>query len=128
MKTLAVVTVVFLPGTFVSAFFAIPMFEWDGNNVLSSRFWIWWAVVVPLTFAVVVPWIVWTRRSNTSYRRKQLEAKQKFEKAIKGLGEVTEPIKESKGIISATSSHIELSSLRSRGGPGSLPRGNMETV
>ena len=29
MKTMATVTIVFLPGTFVAAFFSVPIFRWD---------------------------------------------------------------------------------------------------
>ena len=41
MMTLAVVTMAFLPGTFVASFFAMPMFDWQlpaGKNVQSGCF------------------------------------------------------------------------------------------
>lgn len=64
MKTLAAVTVAFLPGTFVAAFFAMPLFEWKAISdgmVVSKRFWIYWAVTVPLTFLTLLIWVLWTR-------------------------------------------------------------------
>jgi Mg2+ and Co2+ transporter CorA len=32
MKTLAVATMVFLPGTFIATFFAMPLFDWHASN------------------------------------------------------------------------------------------------
>ena len=52
MKTPAGVTVAFLPGTFVAAVFAMPLFDWNasgGGTVVSNRFWIYGAPTVPLT-------------------------------------------------------------------------------
>jgi Mg2+ and Co2+ transporter CorA len=36
MKTLAVVTVAFLPATFVASFFAVPLFNWDADQSAPS--------------------------------------------------------------------------------------------
>ncbi|KAF7507982.1 hypothetical protein GJ744_009879 [Endocarpon pusillum] len=43
MKTIAAVTISFLPGTFVASFFAMPLFEWDSDNsrVVSPQIWIY---------------------------------------------------------------------------------------
>ena len=89
MKTLALVTVIFLPGTFVSALFAVPFFQWDadkGEKVLSGRFWIYWAVVVPLTILTVVPFIVWTRQKRAAHRRELVRAREKFVNDIRDVG------------------------------------------
>ncbi|KAH7400318.1 hypothetical protein BKA64DRAFT_708005 [Cadophora sp. MPI-SDFR-AT-0126] len=61
MKAIAVLTMVFLPGTFVAAFFAMPLFDWQApaHAVLSSRFWIYWAVTIPATAMVLVVWRIW---------------------------------------------------------------------
>jgi hypothetical protein len=71
MKTLAAVTVTFLPATFVSSLFAMPLFNWDaqGNSqVIKHRFWIYWAVTAPLTIATLIIWISWTHRQSLNYR------------------------------------------------------------
>jgi hypothetical protein len=63
MKTVAIVTMVFLPGTFVASFFAMPTLNWDAatyNRIVSPRFWIYWIVTVPLTLLVFVIW--WARQ------------------------------------------------------------------
>ena len=67
MMTIAAITMVFLPGTFVASFFAMPVLDWEpvkGHHVVNSRFWIYWVVTVPLTIATILFWWVWF-----SYRR-----------------------------------------------------------
>jgi hypothetical protein len=64
MKTIAAVTMAFLPGTFVSSFFAMPMFDRNkppGDNVNTRTFWIYWTVTIPLTFSVFLVWWAWFR-------------------------------------------------------------------
>ncbi|KAL3442462.1 hypothetical protein BJX65DRAFT_312775 [Aspergillus insuetus] len=56
MKIVAVLTTLFLPGTFMATFFAMPLFNWSEtsiNNVANKHFWIYWAVTGPLTMVVV---------------------------------------------------------------------------
>ncbi|KAH8632681.1 hypothetical protein IG631_11315 [Alternaria alternata] len=56
MRTIAIMSVLFLPGTFVSSFFSMDMLDWQapkGASVVSYRFWIYWAVTAPLTVVVV---------------------------------------------------------------------------
>ncbi|KAL5322616.1 hypothetical protein ACEPPN_010589 [Leptodophora sp. 'Broadleaf-Isolate-01'] len=58
MKTIAMLTMFFLPGTFVAAIFAMPVFEWDGSGspVFRSGFKRYWAITVPLTVTVFLLW------------------------------------------------------------------------
>jgi hypothetical protein len=56
MKTIAVMTMLFLPATFYAALFAVPSLQWDQPTVVGNRFWIYWAVTIPTTFVVVVVW------------------------------------------------------------------------
>ena len=81
MKTLAAVTVVFLPGTFVASLFSMSMFDWqaDAKSVLTPRFWIYWVVTIPLTLATVCAWYVWINRKAAIIRSKE-------EKAVEYLG------------------------------------------
>ena len=48
--------------------FAMPLFNWQASenaSILSDHFWIYWAVTVPLTIAVIAVWFVWiTRKMN----------------------------------------------------------------
>ena len=61
MTTIAILTIIFLPGAFVAALFSMNMFNWDagaGEPVVSSRFKYYWAVTVPLTIVVIMVWII----------------------------------------------------------------------
>ncbi|KAL8828996.1 MAG: hypothetical protein Q9191_002276 [Dirinaria sp. TL-2023a] len=77
MKTLAAVTVIFLPGTFVAALFSMPLFQWDtqtlGASVLSRQFWIYWAVTGPLKVVTLTLWFVWMRWQTRRRRARELE-------------------------------------------------------
>ena len=90
MKILAVVTVIFLPGTFIATIFEIPVFNWEAETnttIVSHRFWMYWAVTIPLTLLTILPWVMWTRRSNASHRAQLSRTRQKFVKDIRRLGE-----------------------------------------
>ena len=85
MKTIAVLGIIFLPGTFVASLFSINMFDWGisvPNNTASSddpvsseltvsrSMWIYWAITVPLTLVTFVVWVFWSRRENARSRRR----------------------------------------------------------
>jgi hypothetical protein len=61
MKTIAFITMTFLPATFVATLFAMPMFQWNDkqDQIISRQFWLYWAVVIPLTFTVLLIWMGW---------------------------------------------------------------------
>ncbi|RYP73460.1 hypothetical protein DL771_003632 [Monosporascus sp. 5C6A] len=59
MKTLAVITIVFLPGTFVAAIFSTDM----GPTSKDRQVPIFAAVVVPVTFLLMVVWISWIKKN-----------------------------------------------------------------
>lgn len=62
MKSLAILTMVFLPGTAVASFFSMSMFDWDagsGGQLASKWLWVFFAVAVPLTAVVLGTWYVW---------------------------------------------------------------------
>ncbi|KAM3556462.1 hypothetical protein MY1884_005047 [Beauveria asiatica] len=67
MKTLAIVTMFFLPGSFVSAMFSMPMFKWDKADPDSSsigvgllpQFGLYWVITLPLTIATFCLYLMW---------------------------------------------------------------------
>ncbi|KAL4739569.1 hypothetical protein BDV11DRAFT_187432 [Aspergillus similis] len=63
MKTVAVVSMVYLPGTFVSGLFGTNFFSFQadpGNTwLMADEFWLYWAVTLPLTLATMVIWAIW---------------------------------------------------------------------
>ena len=75
MKTLAAVTVTFLPGTFVSSLFSMSMFDWQaGGRVVITKFWIYWAITIPLTLVTMALWYAWISRRATLIRSQNTEA------------------------------------------------------
>lgn len=69
MNTIAVVTLVFLPGTLVCAIFSTVFFDISfddtGADILrfSPRIWYFFAITIPLTMAVTASWWTWKRRT-----------------------------------------------------------------
>lgn len=63
MRTIAFVTLVFLPATFVCAIFSMSFFDYDassGSWLVSPDFWRYWAVAVPVTVCTATLWLAWT--------------------------------------------------------------------
>ncbi|KAI8936960.1 hypothetical protein NX059_006188 [Plenodomus lindquistii] len=60
MITMAAVTMVFLPGTFISTVLSTTFFDYgdDGLHV-SSRWWVLMATTIPLTIVVFAVWLGW---------------------------------------------------------------------
>ncbi|RVX66918.1 hypothetical protein B0A52_09042 [Exophiala mesophila] len=72
MKAIAFVTMIFLPGTFLSSVFSMNLFEWDAPNssdVVNHRMWVYWAVAVPLTIMVVVFYLLWEKYMMKLYQK-----------------------------------------------------------
>ena len=60
MKTIAVMTMLFLPATFFAALFAVPSLKWDQPSVIQDNFWIYWAFVIPATALILIVWMFLT--------------------------------------------------------------------
>ncbi|KAF7550313.1 hypothetical protein G7Z17_g5798 [Cylindrodendrum hubeiense] len=60
MKTLSILTILFLPGAFVATVFSTEMFEFKSKG---QEIWIYFVIVVPLTAVLMVGWVLWL--SNT---------------------------------------------------------------
>ncbi|KAK1843260.1 hypothetical protein CCHR01_14121 [Colletotrichum chrysophilum] len=59
MKTVAFLTLLFLPATFVSAVFSTTFFEFDsgsGEWLMSDKFWVYWVVAIPVTIVTALMW------------------------------------------------------------------------
>lgn len=64
MKTLAVVTMLFLPATSVSSIFSMPLFDWeeDDSRVVRPAIWVYFVFATLLTILTVGTWWIWQRR------------------------------------------------------------------
>ncbi|KAI1744818.1 hypothetical protein F4680DRAFT_403366 [Xylaria scruposa] len=58
MKTIAVMTMAFLPGTFFAALFSVPSLRWDQEVVVTEHFWVYWVFTLPVTAFVFLIWMV----------------------------------------------------------------------
>ncbi|QSS55658.1 hypothetical protein I7I53_03601 [Histoplasma capsulatum var. duboisii H88] len=68
MKIISAVGLVFLPGTFISTLFGMNFFNFsvDENTgkqtfAMSHKFWIYWAISLPVTAAVILAWVIYDR-------------------------------------------------------------------
>jgi hypothetical protein len=67
MKTLAIVTMFFLPGSFISALFSTSMFDWGSVDPSSNsigvrplpQFRLYWAITIPLTIITFLLFFIW---------------------------------------------------------------------
>lgn len=59
MKVIAIMTMLFLPGTFFATCFAVPTLHWDDQNVISGRFWVYIAFSVPSTVLICIFYMGW---------------------------------------------------------------------
>lgn len=89
MKTLAIVTMLFLPGSFISALFSTSMFDWDSvdpnSNSIGVRtmpqFTLYWAITIPLTIVTFILFFFWlwmTKLRGEALKRKGDSIKQDF--------------------------------------------------
>lgn len=103
MKTIAVLTALFLPGTFIATVFSVPVFTWSEPSPFGPHFMMYWYFTVPITTVLVVGFSVWftkmwwdDRRAEREVRRGgdgdaggQLgkgEGKESLESGFQGLG------------------------------------------
>ncbi|RGP59226.1 hypothetical protein FLONG3_11249 [Fusarium longipes] len=82
MKTLAFVTMFFLPGSFISALFSTDLFDWDntegrGIGIPSTpQFRLYWAITIPLTLVTFILYFIWAEFS--SYDRSQRRERKRW--------------------------------------------------
>ncbi|KAK4161347.1 hypothetical protein QBC43DRAFT_323868 [Cladorrhinum sp. PSN259] len=71
MKGISLLGAVFLPGAFLSSIFSTTFFDFkdatDWASTVSPRFWLYYAVGIPFTLAVVALYFVWERRRARRY-------------------------------------------------------------
>jgi len=63
MRAIALVGLVYLPGTFVSGLFGMNFFSFSDDNgqqkwTVSQNFRLYWIVVIPLTLMTVLVWVI----------------------------------------------------------------------
>ncbi|KAK0668340.1 hypothetical protein QBC41DRAFT_322163 [Cercophora samala] len=66
LKSIALLTMVFLPATFFSSLFSTTFFSYgdDGEWQVSGKMWIYWVTTLPATILIVILWRVWLGNSD----------------------------------------------------------------
>ncbi|KAK4177754.1 hypothetical protein QBC36DRAFT_326389 [Triangularia setosa] len=66
LKSIALLTMVFLPATFFSSLFSTTFFNYgdDGEWQVSGKMWIYWVTTLPATLLIVILWRVWLGNSD----------------------------------------------------------------
>ncbi|CAP91292.1 Pc13g02230 [Penicillium rubens Wisconsin 54-1255] len=61
MKTIAFVTLTFLPPTFICAIFSTSFFDFGGDSgwSMSNKFWVYWVFAIPTTVFTTLVWTYW---------------------------------------------------------------------
>ncbi|OCK94825.1 uncharacterized protein K441DRAFT_89226 [Cenococcum geophilum 1.58] len=73
MKTIAVLTLVFLPGTSIASIFSMTMFNWNasqGQPIASKYIWVYFVITIPLTLLILLTWLWWYKRSQRTHQRR----------------------------------------------------------
>ncbi|KAI3340164.1 hypothetical protein F4824DRAFT_436632 [Ustulina deusta] len=87
MKSIALLTMVFLPATFVATLFSMGIFEWTGRHgeilTVSPYIWLYVAVTVVITSATLGMWYLWAMRrrvvaEDVEAQREELREKGTF--------------------------------------------------
>ncbi|KAI9860032.1 MAG: hypothetical protein M1813_006379 [Trichoglossum hirsutum] len=77
-KLVAILTVLFIPSTFVATILTMPFFDWSAPSdliIVKGRLWIYWAITIPLTTIILVVTMIWLR-SRTKERMRMHEPAQ----------------------------------------------------
>ncbi|KAH0543157.1 hypothetical protein FGG08_002502 [Glutinoglossum americanum] len=72
MKVIALLGLLFLPGTFMSALFAMPLFNWDNwpnpsttrGSVMKAGFWVYWAITIPITVSLILCFSIYVKHQE----------------------------------------------------------------
>ncbi|ETS78910.1 hypothetical protein PFICI_08763 [Pestalotiopsis fici W106-1] len=79
MKTISLLTLAFLPPTFICAIFSMSFFNYDseGGWTVSNQFWMYWAFAVPLTLLTSIVCYKWQDITEfiDRFRRQQVQEK-----------------------------------------------------
>lgn len=74
MKTLSILTILFLPGAFIATIFSTNMFEFENKR---QQIRIYFAIVVPLTVVLMVGWILWLANTDVKFDDEEASPKTK---------------------------------------------------
>lgn len=85
MQTLAVVTMAFLPATFLATIFAMPILQWEQGMgaVMRPELGLYFGLCVPVTLGIFGAWAWLTHRRKLDAERKQSQSKEKLMRQLR---------------------------------------------
>ncbi|TGJ78837.1 hypothetical protein E0Z10_g9922 [Xylaria hypoxylon] len=89
MKSIAIMTMLFLPGTYFAALWAVPSLKWGQPNVIQPDFWLYWVFTVPSTLLIFT---VWFGLHKWGFRWRQLTRPGKNNNKYEALDGVSPPL------------------------------------
>jgi hypothetical protein len=93
MKTIAVLTLVFLPATSLASIFSMSMFNWQaqpGDVVVSRYVWVYFAFAAPLTLIIIAIWLLWFRWMQRRHKSDLADIESKYGLSTKPTKEPSE--------------------------------------
>jgi hypothetical protein len=86
MKWISLIGAVFLPGAYLASVFSMTFFNFQGTGpAVTSSFWIYWAVDIPITIIIVAVWYVWEKRREAKYDREDADLEKGSEDMVKNI-------------------------------------------
>ncbi|KAF5130063.1 hypothetical protein E5D57_006398 [Metarhizium anisopliae] len=79
MKTISLMGTLFLPGTYLASVFSMTFFNFQ------EYLWIYFAVTIPITAAIVAIWVWFDRRREAQYARDDEDLEQNIDKMEKEI-------------------------------------------
>ncbi|KJZ74094.1 hypothetical protein HIM_06543 [Hirsutella minnesotensis 3608] len=82
MKTISLMGALFLPGTYLASVFSMTFFNFQpgASPHVASQFWIYFAVTLPLTAAIVGSWWWFDRRREAQYAKDDEDLEKNIDK------------------------------------------------
>jgi hypothetical protein len=86
MITIAAVTMLFLPGTFICAILSTTFFDFGEKGLqVSGQWWVLLAATIPLTIVVFGVWVGWQRMRRQSQQLKAAVKRSQLQKSAVSL-------------------------------------------
>ncbi|GAO16925.1 hypothetical protein UVI_02046360 [Ustilaginoidea virens] len=86
MKTISLMGTLFLPGTYLASVFSMTFFNFqEAAHPVSTGLWIYFAVTVPVTAAIVAIWMWFDRRREAQYAKDDEDLEQNIDKMEKEI-------------------------------------------
>lgn len=84
MQTLSVLTMAFLPATFLATIFVMPIMEWQQGMgvVMRPELGLFFGLAVPMTRRIFIAWMYLTRRRKRIEKREEDESREVLEKSL----------------------------------------------